>query len=381
MYSAIEINILALLICVGLFIRIKKYKLEVLGTNLYIDMLTIMAFILSIEIVILFMESGIVASNYWLHMIVVSLYFFGQTVLPFILLLFNIKMLRKDIYSKVRIFISIPMLIEVVVLILNIYSPFAFTVNESGEYFRLEKFLFINIFAFIYIFADVFVATIGYLHDKKNAIKKYCLLFNISIVIEALLSFLVYGIELYPMITVSLLFLYLVIFDKRSVELDEEASTDTLTGVGNVKAYQKMINVLEEQYKKGKEKNYSIVVFDINNLKTTNDKLGHAIGNKLIVATAECIRECFKDCQVFRIGGDEFVAIIEGEQFDVRYKLFECFKNKIDNYEIDLENGKLELKVAVGMADYCSNTNESYIETFRMADRAMYNNKYQMKHV
>ncbi len=50
---------------------------------------------------------------------------------------------------------------------------------------------------------------------------------------------------------------------------------------------------------------------DINGLKCINDSLGHAAGDELICAAADCMKECFQNYgNVYRIGGDEFVIIM-----------------------------------------------------------------------
>ncbi len=83
------------------------------------------------------------------------------------------------------------------------------------------------------------------------------------------------------------------------------ADTDALTGVPNRHCYQQYMADLKES--KGP---VAILLFDIDYLKNTNDTKGHKTGDKHICVAAECITDCFgKDC--FRIGGDEFAAIVK----------------------------------------------------------------------
>ena len=91
--------------------------------------------------------------------------------------------------------------------------------------------------------------------------------------------------------------------------LREAAETDTLTGLPNRYSMQ------QDQLDAG-SKGYSLAValFDVDNLKTTNDTLGHAAGDDLIRRAAYCISTCFAsttDAKCYRIGGDEFAAIIK----------------------------------------------------------------------
>lgn len=380
MLSAIEVNILALIMCGGIYLRIKKYKLEVIGTKRFLEMFFLMVVVLGTEIVSLLVQSNLIDYNfYWFHMIVLVLYFMGQTLLTYILLFFNLELQGKKLSKKLQAVSLLPILQTAVVLLINLFRPFAYSLGDNNEYHRLGAYPWVAVAAFIYLFIDVIVALLGRIKDRNSKVKRYCLIFNISMVIEGLISFTFYGVELYPMVATSLLFLFLSISDKRNTEIDEEASTDSLTGLGNAKAYQRKIGDLEEYENHKKKGNYAVVVMDINNLKTTNDQYGHTVGNKLITAAAECIQESFKDCSVFRIGGDEFVAIIEDEQFDDRDRLYKYFIEKTYSYHIPAGEEEIKLQIAVGMAEFKYGVNISYIETFRMADKAMYENKFRIK--
>lgn len=58
---------------------------------------------------------------------------------------------------------------------------------------------------------------------------------------------------------------------------------------------------------------FGIVVLDLNDLKKVNDNFGHALGNKLISTAAKTIAEVFKRSPVFRVGGDEFVVVLQNK--------------------------------------------------------------------
>jgi len=380
MYAAIEINIIALIICAGLFIRIKKYNLEVIGSERFLEMLFVLVLVLTSEVFILLFEAKIVPPNYYIHMGALGLYFLGQSFMPYVLFLYNLKTQNISISYFAKFILSLPLFFEVVVIIANFINPFAYVVGDAGDYHRLNKYLLIVIVSIIYIIVDLIIAIIGFIYRKKNQVELYCLYFSIAIIAESALSFAVYGIELYPMITISLLFLFFKLVDKRSDEMDEEACTDSMTGLGNARAYQKKIDVLERDCKKNKIADYAVAVMDINNLKITNDKYGHETGNKLIMAASKCIQECFADCSIYRIGGDEFVALIEGEAFNNRQNILTMFEERTSSYEIATSEDTILLSIAVGMAEFICGKNESYLETFRLADREMYKNKYSMKH-
>jgi diguanylate cyclase (GGDEF)-like protein len=82
-----------------------------------------------------------------------------------------------------------------------------------------------------------------------------------------------------------------------------------MTGMYNRRAYD---DTLSQLMTKDSLKNITIVVFDVNGLKRVNDTLGHAAGDELIKAAAKIIKDSFGEYgKCFRIGGDEFVAILD----------------------------------------------------------------------
>jgi diguanylate cyclase (GGDEF)-like protein len=133
----------------------------------------------------------------------------------------------------------------------------------------------------------------------------------------------------------------------KNKELWHKANYDYLTGFYN-RFY---LNELEADISNVEKT--GITFLDINNLKRTNDGLGHAAGDKLIVKIADTIRDYYKGSMVFRLGGDEFVIITNGLDRDAFLKLSErnralfeennlaalgyCFYDKIENLQDSID--------------------------------------------
>ena len=79
---------------------------------------------------------------------------------------------------------------------------------------------------------------------------------------------------------------------------------DSLTGLYNRNKYSQ----LPQQWKVKEGAGLGVVCFDLNGLKTTNDRQGHFAGDQLIRGAAQQIRNVFGE-KAFRIGGDEFVVV------------------------------------------------------------------------
>ena len=153
------------------------------------------------------------------------------------------------------------------------------------------------------------------------------------------------------------------------------AYIDNLTGLNNRNAYLEYLQVLEKKLIEDRDYVFSVAVFDINQLKMINDDYGHDIGDKLIVAVAGDIREAFKGSNIYRVGGDEFVAIQRETDLSSQIaKLREIVVRK--NIESPItHNPDIEIGISMGCAVYDPNSDRTYSEVFNRADNAMYADK------
>jgi diguanylate cyclase (GGDEF)-like protein len=62
----------------------------------------------------------------------------------------------------------------------------------------------------------------------------------------------------------------------------------------------------------GSGESIGVLYIDIMGLKRVNDTQGHKEGDKLLNRACKCIQRCCQGCEIFRIGGDEFVVIAKG---------------------------------------------------------------------
>lgn len=146
--------------------------------------------------------------------------------------------------------------------------------------------------------------------------------------------------------------------------LRNKAENDALTGLPNRYSMEK--DLIE---KDNEPSSLAVLLFDINFLKQTNDTYGHLAGDKLICTAANCIKKCFgteTNDNCYRIGGDEFVALLSN--IDKQEVL-----NKIEKFNKCLTKEKIS--VSVGYA-FDSTTNVSNFQNLiAEADRKMYEQK------
>lgn len=155
--------------------------------------------------------------------------------------------------------------------------------------------------------------------------------------------------------------------------LIKSAYTDELTQIHNRRYCIEYMNKIRE----AESSAYTIICFDLNNLKTVNDTLGHAKGDILIKSAADVIAETFEDHGIVaRMGGDEFIAVIDTAIHEEIAKLMEQFRINIMRKNQEVED--LNMSIAYG---YASSTIKEYDidKIYQIADDRMYENKKKMK--
>lgn len=157
------------------------------------------------------------------------------------------------------------------------------------------------------------------------------------------------------------------------------AYTDALTGIKNKTAYEESVAFLDEEIK-NENTDFAVVVMDINNLKLMNDVYGHEKGDMMIIDTTSIMKKVFGTKPVFRIGGDEFVAIIMKEYIPQPQELRSSLFRETERFnKSSSKRYESELQIACGIAIYDQKQDFCYADVFRRADSLMYENKKQQK--
>lgn len=146
--------------------------------------------------------------------------------------------------------------------------------------------------------------------------------------------------------------------------------TDELTNINNRRALEETL----KDYDNNKDKEVAIVSLDINGLKTINDTLGHAAGDELILGATQCMKETLsRNGNLYRIGGDEFIALMNSDKISVATSL-KAFQNKVDAWKGNKAPG---LSVSFGFVTRADFPDKTMEELVILADRKMYEMKKQ----
>ena len=163
-------------------------------------------------------------------------------------------------------------------------------------------------------------------------------------------------------------------FGRRLALAKNQANIDALTGVRNRNAYLEVIDRMDSDIAAHTCPPFAIVMLDVNDLKKVNDLHGHQAGDRYLRDACKIICDIFKHSPIFRVGGDEFVVIAQGQDYD-----------RIDDQITTVEHHNetalhsCGIVIACGMAKFENDTGVSPV--FQRADLKMYNNKTMLKSV
>lgn len=159
----------------------------------------------------------------------------------------------------------------------------------------------------------------------------------------------------------------------RSETLEHAALTDGLTGMQNRRYFDDALREYLEEFRRiGKP--VGLLILDLDHFKQVNDTHGHDVGDKVLRAVADCLREFtrFHDV-VARLGGEEFAVVAPNMDDDLLLKLAERIRKAIATLNVESGNVRLRVTTSVGMAVW--DGSEDADSLYRRADRMLYQAK------
>ena len=145
------------------------------------------------------------------------------------------------------------------------------------------------------------------------------------------------------------------------------SNTDELTKCYNRHAYETDIHALDLNQE------WIYLSLDLNGLKHANDTYGHAAGDELIKAAADCMKEVFyKYGKVYRVGEDEFVVLLDKHVNDFN-TLIQSFETKVDHWHGELVTS---MGISYGVVFSKEQTWQSVEDVSKIADDRMYKSKW-----
>jgi len=159
----------------------------------------------------------------------------------------------------------------------------------------------------------------------------------------------------------------------RTEEVYKLAALDALTGLYNRRSgEQRLASEILRAERTGRP--LTILVMDLDGLKSMNDKHGHAAGDELIRTFAQCLNRAIRGSDLaVRFGGDEFLVLLPDCKLDeVRYVL-----NRLSGHKMDFQGSSMAISFSAGWANLRSGEGSEAL--LKRADDALYANKRASK--
>jgi len=167
----------------------------------------------------------------------------------------------------------------------------------------------------------------------------------------------------------------------RLSEVEEEASTDALTRIGNRGRFQRTLGRMMEMARE-QVAPLSLAMLDVDNFKTINDTHGHPIGDRVLLCTAQWLSKGLRQTDfVARYGGEEFAVLLANAtagQVENRMKqvLADIAASSYE-YELLGKKERVRFTLSCGLTDLLANESEE--EFIQRADEALYEAKRKGK--
>lgn len=348
-----------ILLCLTITLVLRNPILTKQKSHFYISISLIVILLVINEISLAFIESINNPKFYTLDVIGNVI---GFTLTPTSGILMGI--LFNERFKKWNVFLAIPLLPNMIFALSSPWTKFYFTISPECIYARgygYMAFIIHTGFSLVIFFSAAISNMSNYEKEYQPIMILPASITVLGFVLQMTFTNLILG---WGCASISIFLNYILL---REIKY----GYDPLTGMHSRGLFQKKMEQLT------KDDNAFIIIFDINNLKSVNDKYGHLMGDKLITETANIIAEEFAyKATAYRIGGDEFCVLthnLSNEQID---KILLKIDAKIKRHPPICG---IPLSIAYGYAT-CANTNMSdAYECFSIADSLMYLNKQYVK--
>lgn len=177
-------------------------------------------------------------------------------------------------------------------------------------------------------------------------------------------------------LTILVLFINVSLFgctlERLVAKISSYARIDTLTGLANRRAFTERFDQECAQHKRF-NRDFSLILFDLDNFKLVNDKFGHNIGDQVLQHVASVLSQQLRDIDLLaRYGGEEFIVLLHDISVAQMQITAERLRRKLEEQPLDRISGKIFQTASFGVALYRKDEGEQII---KRVDDALYEAK------
>jgi diguanylate cyclase (GGDEF)-like protein len=157
------------------------------------------------------------------------------------------------------------------------------------------------------------------------------------------------------------------------------AFQDPLTGAKNRHAlklfFDTFNNVPVDPFQEKEQEETRLLIIDIDHFKSVNDEFGHDVGDSVLIEMTELLHYCINNDHVYRIGGEEFLIILNNHTPSQAFDFAEMIRKEVENtvFRTRQQNININITVSIGIAQLSKG--QSFREFLRDADKNLYSAK------
>lgn len=177
-------------------------------------------------------------------------------------------------------------------------------------------------------------------------------------------------------VSYAICYLYETQYTKSSELLHKMAFQDPLTSTQNrhaLKVFFDGVNQSSEERCHTEQEETRLLIIDIDHFKSVNDEFGHDVGDQVLVEIAELLQHCIHSRYVYRIGGEEFLIILNNHSSTQAFEFAESIRKSVENAVFRTHQQNIKITVSIGIAQL--KKGQTFREFLRVADKNLYSAK------
>jgi diguanylate cyclase (GGDEF)-like protein/PAS domain S-box-containing protein len=159
-------------------------------------------------------------------------------------------------------------------------------------------------------------------------------------------------------------------YKKLEQDLQILCRTDPLTTAANRRAFNEIISQEFSRFKRS-QKEYALVMIDLDHFKSINDQHGHGAGDRVLIEVTERCKDNLRVHDIIaRLGGEEFCILLPYTNLEQAQKVAERLRQKIELMPIISDGNRIKVTVSVGISLVLEGDNDGH-DAIERADKKL----------
>ncbi|MCE5342443.1 MAG: GGDEF domain-containing protein [Eubacteriales bacterium] len=265
----------------------------------------------------------------------------------------------------------VPIILNTLLLVANLFTPLVFRIDAAHIYHRDHFFMVYMVLMYVYGFISLLLVLRK--ASQRNASMertefRYMALFIIPPLIAGVLQWIYYGISLiWLSMVLSIILVYVNV-------LSRQILTDPLTGLNNRRKLDRYLGMQINSTENNQT--LFLMILDADGIKKINHNLGHAAGDRALVAIANILKKLrmSRDCFLARLGGDEFLILGHDQNETNPEIITKRIEKQISEFNATTTE-PFQLSLSIGWAYFHPQNRNTVDALLNAADQSMYQAK------